>query len=563
MIFVYVYAIISVYINVGVINLSNFEKLLVNIPDDKGIHTKSAGAKREKYVYKYIQYYRNKEGKPRNKAKAIGKYDSISGKMFPNSNYFTIYNLDPMLPDVSVWDYGYSYLVLKACHDMNLWECLATVFPSNALDIVIMSAFMIREGNSMDGLDDWQQRNYFKGSGRMLTSQVTSRIFGTITEKQRNEFFKLWVNKASSDGSIFYDVTSFSSYAQEMTAVERGYNRDGEDLPQYNLGMFCEERNKTPLYYNRYNGSLTDRTNLSYVLANAKSVGINRVKMVLDGGFWSQECFTSLHSSCEAFIIGMPTFLKEAEKIIAEYGIGIELYANELPLRNIYCIPVNHEIFGIAGRVLVYYDSYSHVNQCAELSATIDRLNAELADLKRYPKNNIRRYDHYFILTKHEQDSGFDYVIDNAKVEKLRKAKGYFLIFSTEIQSSPADILSLYRAKDADEKLFSQIKVDMDGGRIRTHNETTTDGKTFVTFIACVIRSYILRKLNDYLTTNSTSLKKVFNQLSNISIISNSNNNEYRFSKALTKKQKQILTVFEANDSIISSLKQRVSTLKK
>jgi transposase len=473
--------------------------------------------------------------------------------MFPNSNYFDIYHLDPMLTDVSVWDYGYSYLANKVCHDMNLWECLTKVFKSDAMDIVVMAAFMIREGNAMDGLDDWQQRNYFQGADRLLTSQVTSRIFGSITGKQLHEFFKMWVKTASGDGSVFYDVTSFSSYAQEMTAVERGYNRDGEDLPQYNLGMFCDERNKTPLYYNRYNGSLTDRTNLSYVLANAKAVGIDRVKMVLDGGFWSQECFASLHDCCEAFTVGMPIFLKEAAKIIEAHGEGIESYANELQKRNIYCVPANCKIYGISGRVLVYYDSYSHVNQCCELSETIDRLKSELAGLKRYPKNNIRRYDAYFILTKHEQDSGFDYIVDNDKIEKLRKAKGYFLIFSTDMQSTPADILGHYRAKDADEKLFSQIKVDMDGGRTRTHNESTTDGKTFVTFIACIIRSYMLGKLSDHLASNSTSLKKVFNQLSNISIISTGN--KYRFTKALTKKQKQILTVFEANDSILSSIK--------
>lgn len=541
--------------------MSDIEKLMVNLPDDKGIHTKSAGAKGEKYVYKYVKYYRNKDGNSRNKAKAIGKLDPASGKMFPNNNYFEIYNLDPMLADVSFWDYGYSYLVLKICQDMKLWECLTKVFKSSAIDIVIMSAFMIREGNSMDGLDDWQQRNYFQDSDRLLTSQVTSRIFGSITEKQRDEFFKMWVKTASIDGSVFYDVTSFSSYAQEMTTVERGYNRDGENLPQFNFGLFCDEHNKTPIYYNRYNGSLTDRTNLSYVLANAKAVGIESVKMVLDGGFWSEECFASLHHCCEAFTVGMPTYLKEAGKLVKEHGKDIESYANELPQRNIYSVPVNEKIFGIAGKVLVYYDILSHANQCGELSEKIDRLKAELAGLKRYPKNNIGRYSPYFILTSHEQDSGFDYKVDNDKIEKLRNAKGYFLIFSTDMQSSPDDILSHYRAKDADEKLFSQIKVDMDGGRIRTHNESTTDGKIFVTFIACVIRAYILGKLGDYLSSNSTSLKKVFNQLSNISIIDN--NNKFRFSKALTKKQKQILTVFEANDSIVSSIKQNVSTLKK
>lgn len=308
-----------------------------------------------------------------------------------------------------------------------------------------------------------------------------------------------------------------------------------------------------------YNIHLTDRTNLSYVLANAKTVGIERVKLIIDGGFWSQECFSSLDECCEAFTVGMPTFIKDARKIIAEHGEEIDSYANELAKSNVYCMPVNYEIFGIQGRVLVYYDSYSHINQCVDLSETIERLKSELAVLKRYPRNKIRRYDPYFILTKNEKDSGFDYIVDNDKVEKIRKEKGYFLIFSTDKKSSPADILAYYRAKDADEKLFSQIKVDMDGGRIRTHNESTTDGKTFVTFIACIIRSYILGKLNDYLTSNSTSLKKVFNQLSNISIISS--NNKYRLAKALTKKQKQILTVFMANDSLLSSIKESASTL--
>ena len=56
-------------------------------------------------------------------------------------------------------------------------------------------------------------------------------------------------------------------------------------------------------------GSLTDKTNLSYILANAKEVGITRVKMILDGGFWSEECLLSLHSICEAFTVGMPIHL--------------------------------------------------------------------------------------------------------------------------------------------------------------------------------------------------------------------------------------------------------------
>lgn len=344
----------------------------------------------------------------------------------------------------------------------------------------------------------------------MLTSQSTSKIFASLTAEKTNQFFINWVRTAIGEGSVCYDVTSVSSYSQEMSSVERGYNRDGEDLAQYNLGMFCDEYSKTPLYYNRYNGSLTDKTNLSYVLANAKDVGIKRVKMILDGGFCDNDYFISFHESCDAFSVGMPMHLKGAQTVLAMQSTNVENYANELkrPHVNMYCVSSEMEIECTAGKALLYFDSLNHVYLCNELTERINRLKSELASLKRYPKSKLKRYEPYFTITNHVHDAGFDYAVDVEEVEKIRKTKGYFMIFTTDMEASPEDILYHYRAKDVAEKMFSQIKCDMEGNRIRTHNEQTTDGKTFVTFVACVIRSYLLKKLNQYLTDNSTSLKK-------------------------------------------------------
>ena len=534
--------------------MATYNKILVDIPDDEGVHVKSAGAKNEKYVYKYVKYFRNAQGKPRNKAKAIGKYDVAAGKMIPNNNYFEMYHIDPALPDVAVWDYGYSYLVLKVCRDMGLFTCLAGVFGEQCtMDIIIMASYIIREGGVMDGIDDWLQRNYFPGFSRMLTSQSTSKIFAALTAGQMNDFFVAWVKDAMGTGTVCYDVTSISSYAQQMSTVERGYNRDGEDLSQFNIGMFCDESSKTPLYYNRYNGSLTDKTNLSYVLANAKALGIDRIKMVVDGGFWSEDCLLGLHSLCDSFIVGMPSYLKESQNILASHGSNIANYANALNVPHTYCVPVDTSLESVPGKALLYFDAWNHIHLCDELSERINKLKAELAVLKRYPKNKLKKYESYFTLSKHEKDNGFDYHVDVDKVEELRKHKGYFLIFTTDMASSPEDTLYHYRAKDAAEKLFDQIKCDMDGNRIRTHNEQTTDGKVYVTFIACIIRTYLLNKLGQYLKDNSTSLKKMLNQLSNITILSNSKG--FRFTKALTKKQKQILKAFAADTAIMDSLK--------
>lgn len=530
----------------------------VDIPDDKGIHVKRAGAKGEKYVYKYVSHFRNTDGKPRSKAVSIGKYDPATGKMYPNNHYFNLYNMDPDLPDISIWDYGYPYVALKVCRDTGLLDCLADTFGETAMDIVAMSAYIIREGNAMDGIDDWLGRNRPPGYSRSLTSQSVSRIFASLSPDSREGFFRRWVSTTSCGGAVCYDVTSVSSYAKGMPSVERGYNRDHDNLPQYNIGMFCDEETKTPLYYNRYNGSLNDKTNLSCALDNAKAVGIERVKMILDGGFWSKECIVALDALCEAFTIGMPMSLDVASAVFEDNCAGIEKYCNKLDGDNVYCVSTAMGIGGVAGRALLFYDPLGHAEQSAGLSEKIDRLKAELSCLKHFPKGKLSRYSPYFVLTKHAGDGGFDYAVDDAKADALRRTKGFFMLFSTDMESSPSDILYYYRAKDADEKIFSQIKVDMNGRRVRTHNEKTTDGKAFVTFIACVIRSYMLRQLGEYLAANSTSMKKAFSQLSDISLVSGAGG--YRFAKALTKKQKMILSAFDAVEELAESIK-KLSTL--
>lgn len=66
---------------------------------------------------------------------------------------------------------------------------------------------------------------------------------------------------------------------------------------------------------------------------------------------------------------------------------------------------------------------------CSDMSEHIDRLKAELSKLKRYPQSKLKRFSPYFIITKHENDSGFDDVVNSANIEKMRESKGDFLIF--------------------------------------------------------------------------------------------------------------------------------------
>jgi hypothetical protein len=76
----------------------------------------------------------------------------------------------------------------KCARDIELSDCLEQAFGKLATNIIVMAAYIIREGNAMDGIDDWQRRNYFSGVGELLTSQSTSRIFANITLERRMKF---------------------------------------------------------------------------------------------------------------------------------------------------------------------------------------------------------------------------------------------------------------------------------------------------------------------------------------------------------------------------------------
>lgn len=524
---------------------------LVDIPVGNGVHTKVAGNKREKYVYKYTSYFRNAEGKPRNTAVLIGKVDTENGKMRPNSNYYEIFNITPEMPDVSVWDYGYSYLAQKCFNDIGLLNCLKDVFGSRAMDIMATASYVVKEGSAMNSIDDWLERTLIPGYSKTLSSQSTSSLFESISASEVHEFIKKWVSIAKTGDNVCYDVTSVSSYSRTMSDVECGYNRDGENLPQFNLGIFCDEGNKLPLYYCRYNGSLTDKSNLPHVLENAGAVGLKDIKFVLDCGFISEECIHKLKTHSKAFTIGIPSHLDTVRKMIEEYSKSIEKYSNKLLDNDIYCVEEQSELYGVSGRLMLFYDPMSHAHLCNEISERIRLLGDELKNLKRYPENKLKRYLPYFKITRHADDNDFDFAVDTEKIDRLCQQKGFFLIFTTDKDASHDDVLYHYRAKDAAEKLFDQLKVDMEGARIRTHNEETTNGKIFVLFVALIIRTYMLCKLKKQ-AQNPASLKKVINKLTNITLIVSGG--KARFTKSLTKEQKLILSAFSAKEDILKSV---------
>jgi hypothetical protein len=96
-------------------------------------------------------------------------------------------------------------------------------------------------------LHHFQYEHPFEGLKTMYSSDVSSLHFRLGSDEQgKVEFTRKWIEKLNPQHGIYYDITSFSSYATNNGFVEWGYNRDKENLPQINLGMVCCQKTGLP-----------------------------------------------------------------------------------------------------------------------------------------------------------------------------------------------------------------------------------------------------------------------------------------------------------------------------
>ena len=76
-----------------------------------------------------------------------------------------------------------------------------------------------------------------------------------------------------------------------------------------------------------------------------------------------------------------------------------------------------------------------------------------------------------------------------------------------------AKALEVYRAKDAVEKCFDDLKNDLDMKRIRMHTKETMDGRIFIHFIALLITTRLKQVMNEAGWFKNYDLQEVINEM--------------------------------------------------
>ena len=275
------------------------------------------------YVYESTSYWDKEKQQPRSKRKLIGRLDPETGEVVPTDGRGkrrsrTIPDNPAKRGPVPVIHterlfYGATYLFDQIGAQTGVTADLRTCFPETYKQILSIAYYLILEDkNPLFRFRKWSKLHRHP-YGKDIPSQRSTEIFQSITEESKMHFFRLQGKRRAEKEYWAYDSTSVSSYSEVMKQVKYGKNKDGEHLPQINLALLFGEDSGLPFYYRKLAGNIPDVKTIRELIRELDVLGYEKVKLVMDRGFYSADNINALYKDHLKFLCGTSTALNFAK----------------------------------------------------------------------------------------------------------------------------------------------------------------------------------------------------------------------------------------------------------
>jgi transposase len=477
--------------------------------------------------------------------------------MIPNSNFFLYFEPDnqilvsPKTPIKSIKSIGASFIIEKVLERCGVTQILKNVFTDGptAEMILAMVVFMASRGNIMEDNTDWCDEYWI--SSDPVSAPTASYLFSRIDYDRKMQFFKKWIAINQVNGYLAYDVTSFSSYAKGMNDQEMGYNRDGDKLPQINMGCYLSQLSGLPMFYVIYPGSIVDKSHMRYMMQYNDELGIKSVIFIMDRGFCSTANIQWLHSHDMPYVMAVDKHHKTTMSAIDEVRDDIQSFHSRITDSE-YSKTVTSRFYGVKSSMHVYYSVQRAEEQKADMFKLAVDKGKILEQMSKLTTQEARYYSRFYDIAR-KNDGTFTYNLSYDKLDKEAMNCGYFCILSNTILPNNT-ILSIYKRKDMIEKGFDEIKNHIDMKRLQTHNDITTHGKLFCAFLALIATSIMtetLQAINKVSEKRRLSKRKLITELEKMKIVSYQDTT--RMMNPITKLGRLILNTFGFTEEDVKS----------
>ena len=474
--------------------------------------------------------------------------------------------------------FGLTFLFNNIANSTNLINVLKSSIPKYWEQILNLSYYIVAEHKSMMYCDYWIDENGISSS-YSYSSQGISKLFDQLTATNRNKFYQKWLKISRENEYLALDITSISSYSKNIELVEKGYNRDGENLKQVNLCTLFGQNSYLPMYQTEFSGSTNDVNTLKTIINEFGALlGDFNFTLVMDKGFFSLDNIKFMLSKNDIkFINSVPLTNKFATLAIQNFIKEPKTFTNYIPNVNNNEIVYGKEIFllfqnntiiineeeeeeeegkdsidnkydnkgnDIDVKKLFGYVLYNPTNDNNER----DKFYTELNNIKVQIEQDKKLFKKTATINKYfniEYDNNKEIinikVNDHAVQEKLKYA-GYFILLSNS-RYKINDILNLYRKRNVVEQVFDNYKNHLGLDRFRIHGNKRMVNKSFLFFIALIIYSSIFKTmLDESLFQSKMTIEKLLLEFSKIMSYEVEGKLQIR---PLTATQKKLLAAFK------------------
>ena len=493
------------------------------------------------YIYEAESYWDKEKKQPRQRRRYVGVKDMATGEVSrPRAaGHHTKLCLD----------FGVGHCVRALAGELGLDKFLAKALgDEDAAAALALAVYAATEDKALYLFQDWAESNWGMGSAA-LSSQDVSRLLERLgaDDASRGLFWKLWARRHGAGGNVAFDITSISSYGGFQGFQEYGHNRDGESLPQVNVGLALNIASGLPLGYRLYPGSVTDVTTLRNLLAYLKRDLMADVdRLVLDRGFHSLKNLIDLNASGIPFLMPVPLGTKVAAAL---------LKASERTLRR----PSSAVLAGgravchfskavnVAGARLmghVYLDRAREADELARLMRKLALVEAEVNGKPHGDAGEVAESVDRLAAGLSElfavelKDGKARLTRDLAAIDARAGRFGRIVLLDSSKAEGAEKPLEDYLRRDSVEKVFDSLKNEMDSGRARIHSQAALEGRLFVFMLGLVLRSAMMARLAKSELDGKLSFPEVVSALKRLRVAIHADGVTRLLE--VTKKQRQI-----------------------
>lgn len=537
---------------------------LVKIPDVPGKMTRRKKGDAIYIEYAYDRIYHPEKQYTTVRRATIGKQSKADSAMMQPNHNFLKYFPDAELPEEkdrtirsSCLRIGTHLVIKKIITEYNMPGMLSEYFGEKDLGLFLdLAAYsIIAENNASQYYPDYAYNHpLFTKGMRIYSDSKVSEFLGSMTDEQSVGFLNSWNEKRNHREKIYfsYDSTNKNCQAGDIEMAEFGKAKEDKGLPVFNYALAYDTKNREPLFYETYPGSINDVSQLQFMIDKANGYGYRRIGFILDRGYFSKKNIDYMDACGYSFIImvkGMASFVNGL--ILEKKGSFENKRICSISDYRVYGMTVQRKLYVTDEKDRYFHIYHSSNKESAERESIESKIEMMTKYLKRF-SNTAKEigpvYEKYFELYYDEENRTFMFPAEKTEIiERELDLCGYFVIITSQ-KMTAKEALHLYKSRDASEKLFRGDKSFLGNKSIRVHSDEAASAKIFIEFIALIIRSKIYMCLKDEMKNlgkrpNFMTVPAALRELEKIEMVRQLDN-VYRLDHAVTATQKKILKAF-------------------